>query len=447
MADRKCPLCNQPVSEQLFAKITGIWRVRDEQEKEFRDKKSKLDKKMLVQQAAFDKERASILRKSQVELKKAIAAKTKSLSADNSKLKAEIRKATLESAAKMKAALKDVNKRHDSDRAAMAKQVKELRRDLKTQRVESDKRTLRAVSEARIAAKLAAEKSLRVNLEAAAKKQVEKATKEVEVRAKRETKVLSLALRSAKTQMSSVVQNNQKQQVKIENLERQLASKTTPQHEGLADEKTLMAALQKEHPRDRFQNTGKGGDILQEVIEGGKIAGVIIYECKRVSHWSNGHVEQAAAARIQRKADFAVLVTNATKKGTTGFFIQKGVVVIHTGGALALASILRSNLVAVAQLKLNRAEKEKAVQVTMAYLQGSEFGNAMDVVIRKSLEMADDMKKEQREHLNAWAKRHEGLKTVYVSASGVQLRTRLALVGKEFTNEKVAIAPFPPAEE
>jgi hypothetical protein len=271
---------------------------------------------------------------------------------------------------------------------------------------------------------------LRVSFEASAKHQIEKAKKEITRSASVETKKLNNALASAKKQMSTVVSTNQKQQQKIENLERQLASKTTPQHEGLADEKILMAALKKEYPKDNFLNTGKGGDIVHEVNEGQKTIGVIVYECKRVSHWSNGHVEQTAQARLQRQADYGVLVTNAMKKGTSGMFVQKGIVVIHTGGVLALVAILRENLVTVARLRLSKIEREEAVKLTMGYIQGSEFKNSMEVVVRKAVEMAEDLKKEQQDHMKTWLKRYEGLKAVYVNAAGVRSKTQVLLTGK-----------------
>jgi len=447
MADRRCPLCNQPVSEKLFGEITGIWKLRDEQEKDFKRKKAGLDKKMVALRADFEKEKAAIARKADIQLKKAIALKTRGLTSDNAKLKGLVAKATRDSQAKIAAAVRTAEAQHRKDQAALSQLDRDLKNQLKRQKQANDRQTLKAVAEARISSRLQTEKAVRAEVEAAAKRRIEKAHKEIRKETGKESKVLKLALKSATNQMTTVVQNNKKQQVKIEALERQLASKTTPQHEGLLDEKRLMDALKRNHPNDRFVNTGKGGDVLQEVMEGGKKIGVVIYECKRVAHWSASHVEQTAKAKLDREADFGVLVTNAIKSGTTGFFIIKGVIVIQTGGVEALAAILRSNLVAVAKLKLNRQEKEQALQMTMTYLRGPEFTNAMELVIRKSVEMAEDMKKEQREHVSAWKKRRENLKQVYVSASTVQVKTRLALAGKNLPAGKVGlIAPFPDEE-
>ena len=84
-----------------------------------------------------------------------------------------------------------------------------------------------------------------------------------------------------------------------------------------------------------------------------------MYECKRVSQWQTAHVEQAATAKIQRKADYAILVTNSAKKGAGGFFVEKDVVVVHPGGVLAIAKILRDQLLKIAQLQLTHAQREE----------------------------------------------------------------------------------------
>jgi hypothetical protein len=111
-------------------------------------------------------------------------------------------------------------------------------------------------------------------------------------------------------------------------------------------------------------------------------------------------------------------------------FVQKGIGVIHTGGVLALVAILRENLVTVARLRLSKIEREEAVKLTMGYIQGSEFKNSMEVVVRKAVEMAEDLKKEQQDHMKTWLKRYEGLKAVYVNAAGVRSKTQVLLTGK-----------------
>ena len=252
-------------------------------------------------------------------------------------------------------------------------------------------------------------------------------------------------LDSTRKQMSTLQAQGFKQQEKIKNLETQLKNQTTPQIEGLLYEDQLLQALKKDFYDDKFTHTGKGGDILQEVIFQKKSRGLIIYECKKVSHWNSAHLEQAYSAKIQRKADYAILVTNASKKGTAGFFIEKGVIVINPGGVLAIASILRDQIIRMTELKLTKAQKEEAVEKTLQYLQGAEFKNSLELVIRKTHEMYDDLEKECLDHAKIWRKRYEALKSVYIHTAQVQSKTATLIAGKLITEDmkEIEVHPFP----
>ena len=261
----------------------------------------------------------------------------------------------------------------------------------------------------------------------------------------KQTKELSRAqntINSTRKQMSTLQQQGLKQQEKILNLEKQLKDKTTPQIEGLLYEDQLMEALQKEFPSDKFTNTGKGGDILQEIVLEKEVCGILIFECKKVSHWSSAHVEQAYEAKIKRQAEFAVLVTNAPKKGSGGFFIEKGVIVVSPGGALAIAGILREQVIKIARLKLSKAQKEEAVEQTLKYLQGAEFKNSLELVIKKTVELYDDLKIECKDHIKIWKKRHDTLKSMYLHTSRVQYKTTNLIAGRTMDGE-VSLSPFP----
>lgn len=107
---------------------------------------------------------------------------------------------------------------------------------------------------------------------------------------------------------------------------------------------------------------------------------------------------------------FGILVTNASKKGGGGFFLEKGIVVVHPEGVLAIAIVLREQIIKIAQMKLTQAEREEAIEKTFEYLQGAEFKNALDVVIRKTIEMYEELKKECQDHIKIWKKRYAHFK-------------------------------------
>lgn len=402
METNKCPLCRQPVSQELFEKITGVWRARREQEQAFKLKQKELlaQQKLAMADLAKERQRLKVEQKDVIEKK-------------------------------------------------MAERTKKF--EVSMARLESQKNKAVALAEKRITAAVkAAEKKVRLESAAAMKEQVKASVqKELVKVSSKQTKELLRAqntINSTRKQMTTLQQQGFKQQEKILNLEKQLKDKTTPQIEGLLYEDQLMVALKKEFPADKFTNTGKGGDILQEIVLEQEVCGVLIFECKKVSHWSSAHVEQAYEARIKRQAEFAVLVTNAPKKGSGGFFIEKGIIVVSPGGVLAIAGILREQVIKIARLKLTKAQKEEAVEQTLKYLQGAEFKNSLELVIKKTIELYDDLKTECKDHIKVWKKRHDDLKSVYLHTARVQHKTTNLIAGRSMDGE-VSLNPFPALPE
>jgi len=400
MPEFKCPLCKQIVSEELFERITGIWRERRAAEKKFRDQ----EKELLKQKREVKKQ----------------------LESERKKLKAE-QKTIIEQK------LTEKSKKFDS-------KLQRLEKEKNVIREQFDKKIASAVKLAEVRAKQEISVKLKEKMEQSIKDQVAK----VALKNQENFVRVSRTLESTKKQMSTLQIQNLKQQNRIKSLETQLSNQTTPQLEGLLYEDKLIEALQRECPSDKFDHVGKGGDILHHIIYDNQAVGLIVYECKKVSGWQSAHVEQAYNARIQRKADYAVLVTSATKKGSGGFFIERGVIVVSPGGILALAVILREQIVRIAQLKLTKAQKEEALEKTMEYLQGAEFKNSLDLVVRKTVEMYDELKRECHDHVKSWKKRYDSLKNVYTNTAQVQAKTLALISGKtEIIETLIAVNPFP----
>ena len=400
MTENKCPLCKQTVSQELFEKITGIWRERRVQEKALKDKQKDLTRQLKDGKKALEEERRRLKQEQRTEIDKKVADHTKKFSAQLARVEAQKNRIQSQSEKKISVAVKAAERK----------------------------------------ARLDADKVMKAQLDESVKKAVNKAQS-------KQSKDLYRAQRtidSTRKQMTTLQQQSEKQRIKINNLEIELKNKTTPQIEGLLYEDKLIEALKKDFPYDKFTHTGKGGDILQEVFFEKNSHGLIIYECKKVTHWSSAHLEQAYQARIQRKADYAILVTNAPKKGAGGFFIEKDVIVINPAGVLAIAGILRDQIIKMSELRLTKAQKDEAIDRTLKYLQGAEFKNALDFVIKKTKEMYEDLKEEYKDHLKMWQKRYDSLKSVYTHTAQVQNKTTALVAGKfELADSKENIQPFP----
>jgi len=200
---------------------------------------------------------------------------------------------------------------------------------------------------------------------------------------------------------------------KVEKLEEQLKKNETPQMLGLLEEKRFLQELKGNYPDDKFAHTGKGGDILHEVIENEEKIGTIVYELKRVSKFDKKHVEQAYQAKHDREADYGILVTNmrATKNGI-GFNTIRGIIIIHPAGAVVLINLLRDQLMSIARLRLSKNERNKAIQAVMTFIESPKFTNSIANIIDDTIKLYNNLQKETNDHIKTWQYRLEKYRNI-----------------------------------
>ena len=405
MSTYTCPLCHQPVSKALYDKITGIWQERTRQlehikaeRKKFRDEISEERQRLTERIRQFKAEKARLVRE-------AVERRTRALEGKIEILRAKERQI-------------EANARRQIDRATKAAH-REAHLLMKSQLLQF-KNELRASTTAK----------------------VKEVMNQVRLTVERKYQHLQYSFNSAISQMKSQDTKMQQQQERIRELERELKRQTTPSVEGLLYEKTLLKELRKKFPKDEFLHTGKGGDIIQYVMQKGERTGTVVYECKRVKNYSSRHLTQALEAKVKRKADFAILVTSAMKKGTQGFFAEKEVLIVHPAGVLALISVLRTQIVRIADLRLGQLERDKAVRQTLNYLQGAEFSNSMEGIIVETISLHKELTDEIKKHFAVWKRRYDSYAKIHTEAYKVKSTTNAMLSG-EAESKPIQQAPYP----
>ena len=210
----------------------------------------------------------------------------------------------------------------------------------------------------------------------------------------------------------------------IKRLREQIEKGITPQIEGLLEEKILLQKLRDLYPEDKFEHPGKGGDIIQIVIERGSEVGKMVYECKRVKNFDKKHVDQAREARRMRQADFAILVTNAFPSKRQYYFVEKTVFVISPVSLEPITYTLRESLVKIALLKMTNAAKEKAVQRVYDYLSSSEYQAKINDIAGQLIELGRDLKSEIASHKRTWTKRYQVYRAVFNDVGSIDYRLK-----------------------
>ncbi len=405
-----CPLCNQTVPKGLYDKITGIWAEKQKIEGKYKEKIVALKKEKTKLKDAYLQKKKNLQDKFKSLALLEIKRKTKSLNYKIDKLNKDKNEINKKAERRIHLAIHSIESR---EKTKYEKQTLQIKRDLN--------RSARKELDSKIKERELKSKQREIKLSQFSESKIGKYRKEIEL---------------ANVRAQSLTKTTFEQQKKIIDLQNQLKKQTTPQVEGLLYEDQLLDALKSEFPEDRFQHTGKGGDIIQSVIYKNNPIGTIVYECKRVLKFSKSHIAQAAEAKRQRKADFAILVTNATKKGYNGFTIEKDVIIIHPTGVVSLAKLLRARVIQIANLNISKAQRNKVVQDIMEYMESAQFKNSLEHIIQTVKAGVEDLQKEIEEHRKRWHKKREAYANIYKEIISVKQKTSDMITG---TKSKIEI--------
>lgn len=360
----RCPVCRKPLTQAEYDKALGLWKHKQEHIEHLEEQSRKLKQKELaIKQQAREQE-----------------AKFKAR-------EAKLRRDTREIVAREK-------QRTD-------------------ERLQQQKATLEGSFERRV------------------KTEVKKGVREGTEQQRKDLRKQEIDLRKTKNKMTQLeksldvsARKYEEANEEIKRLKEQIKQGITPQIEGLLEEGKLLAKLTELFPHDKFKHPGKGGDIIQAVTEQGNEIGRIVYECKRVKQFDKKHIDQAKDARRSRKADFAVLVTNAFPAKRQYYFVEKTVFVISPVCLEPIVLTLRDSLVSMHLLRMTNEAKEKAVQKIYNYLSSSEYNVNMNEIGIQLLDLGRELKSEISSHKRIWIKRYNAYRVLFADAGEIDYTLR-----------------------
>lgn len=223
----------------------------------------------------------------------------------------------------------------------------------------------------------------------------------------------------------------------IRRLKEQIEKGITPQIEGLLEEKNLLKHLKAIFPNDRYEHTGKGGDILQTVIHEGADVGVIVYECKRVKVFQRAHLVQTADARKKREADYAILVTNTLPSKQTHFYVERDVIVLSPMGLVPVVHTARQSLISLHQLRASQADRQRAVRAVYDYLSGREYQDRINNIGTELSDLQKEVNDELRFHKRNWTKRFRIYNAIFSDVQSIDGRLRTLLTNGSGRKDKM----------
>jgi hypothetical protein len=266
-----------------------------------------------------------------------------------------------------------------------------------------------------------------------------KAAKQHAARARQE------GIKYQKAQTRRLLEGKDKQLQKLKERVKQLQKGTTPQSEGLEFEDKLVKRLKIEFPEDNTIHEGKAGDVIQTVMFDYKMAGIIVYECKRTPNLLNNHVEQAFRAKITRKASFAVLVTTANYNKTwKGFGTIKDVLVTSPFAVIPLVKLLRMHVIEMLKAEIPINKRAQIANQLLQHITSPEFKNPLEEISRTGRGLQSELKTEVKSHIKSWQRRWKYYQDIQYSTSAIQHNIQLVLQGKELKLiDKPKVQPLP----
>lgn len=157
----------------------------------------------------------------------------------------------------------------------------------------------------------------------------------------------------------------------------------------------------------------KGADIAQRVRnDRNQDCGIILWECKRVKAWSDKFSQKLKEDRNQSHADIAVIVTTSLPKDINLLGFYEGVWVAAYPAAIALAGILRHQLI---ELYLNRQSvtgKRNKMDLMYGYLSGQEFRRRVESFVEGFIAIKTGLDSEKRAMQKIWSAREKQLERV-----------------------------------
>lgn len=194
----------------------------------------------------------------------------------------------------------------------------------------------------------------------------------------------------------------------LADVQRKLQQKTAHEH-GEGAELELFEVLKAAFEGDRIRPVKKGAegvDIIHEIVEDGKVVGKIVYDSKnRGGNFKSEYARKLRKDQIAEKAEFAVLSTNKFPKDKRELCTFENVILASPARVLALAEILRRQIVVNHELRIGAVERDEKSAELYAFINSPLAGQLLDTVQSLVGKIDDLDADEQKAHHKVWEKR------------------------------------------
>src|SRR5262249_43375931 len=184
---------------------------------------------------------------------------------------------------------------------------------------------------------------------------------------------------------------------------------------GETSEIDLFEQLRGAFEGDRVRRVGKGvngADVIHEVVHNGKVCGKIIYDSKNRNAWQNEFANKLRADKLAERADHAVLSSNKFPKGAQQLHNQDGVIVAHPARIVALAEILRRNILQTHELRISNDAREHKTATLYAFITSERCKQLLDAIDPRAGKLRELAASEKTTRRLTWERRNKLIRSV-----------------------------------
>ncbi len=204
---------------------------------------------------------------------------------------------------------------------------------------------------------------------------------------------------------------------------RKRADRGSEQLHGELQELELEDILRAAFPEDDIDPVPagrKGADVTQVVFSpSGKKCGLILWESKRTSNWSNAWIEKLKNDQLSAKASIGIIVTKTLPKSIESFGEIDGIWVTTWSSAIGLTTALRAGIIEVAHATASMEGKSQKMELLYMYLSGPEFGRKFSAALDTFVNMKAELDKEKRAMQRLWSKREKQMNGIFLNLSTI----------------------------
>lgn len=216
----------------------------------------------------------------------------------------------------------------------------------------------------------------------------------------------------------------------INDLKRQLEDALTKaklgsqQLQGEVLELDLEDLLRNNFPHDEILPVGKGvrGADIKHFVKSprGFVVGTILWESKRTKAWSDGWITKLKEDLRAEKANIPIIVSIICPiEAESGMGIKDGVWVVKYPLAVALATLIRKDLLDVGYEKAISVKRGEKADLLYEYVTGHEFRQQVESLAEVYNDMQLQLRKEKVAFESIWKKREIQINKLMLSTANI----------------------------